>query len=132
MGVTESLDEGSEERPGWRRAVPIVLGLLLILALGSLFYFASRASEERERALALQRHSYEVINLARKLDGTIAHAETLLARYVVSMDSTTGRQYQDMWRNAGGLIESLRRSTRDSEQQQENVKALSVWLKAKQ
>lgn len=126
MGVTESLDEGSEERPGWRRAVPIVLGLLLILALGSLFYFASRASEERERALALQRHSYEVINLARKLDGTIAHAETLLARYVVSMDSTTGRQYQDMWRNAGGLIESLRRSTRDSEQQQENVKALSA------
>ncbi len=124
--VQDSADDTIDEIRGWRRAVPIILGVLLTLALASLFILANRAAQERERALALQRHSYEVMNLARKLQGTIAQAETLLARYVVSMDGATGRQYQDSWRSAGGMIENLRRATRDNPRQQANIRNLSA------
>jgi hypothetical protein len=70
------------------------------LALVLLFILANRAAQDRDRALVLQQHSYEVIALAREVEATAARAESLLARYVVSLDANDGRRYADEWQRA--------------------------------
>jgi len=116
LGFSRYRDAGGEDAaddlPRWRRLIPVALGVALALALGALLLLANRASEEREEALTLQRHSYEVIALARTVEGSVARAESLLGRYVVSLDVNDGRLYTDEWRQAGTLIDTLRRATR--------------------
>ncbi|MGV3769167.1 MAG: ATP-binding protein [Sphingobium phenoxybenzoativorans] len=119
---------GDEEIPAWleslQRALPFLLGIPLILALGGLLYIASTATGERDQALARQQHSYEVITLARRLDGSMAKAESSLARYVISLDPDTGRLFQSQWRGAGAELDALTFSTRDDERQRTLVKEL--------
>ncbi|MET0364435.1 MAG: ATP-binding protein [Sphingobium sp.] len=91
----------------------MALGLSLTLALALLFILTTGAARDREKALDQQRRSYEVIAIARNLEGTVARAESLLARYVVSLDVKDGQRYTDEWRTAGTLIENLRRASRD-------------------
>jgi len=105
-------DDHVDELPRWRRHIAVALGLALTLALGLAFSLANRATQEREEALDNQRRSYEVIALARSLEGTVARAESQLARYVVSVDPKDGQRYSDEWRFAGTLIENLRRASR--------------------
>ena len=69
-----------------RRVVGAAIGIPLMIALGALLYFASMASSDRDMALDEQRHSFEVINLATRLDASIAKSEATLARYVIGMD----------------------------------------------
>ncbi|MCE7795020.1 ATP-binding protein [Sphingobium sufflavum] len=117
LGLTQSQEKGSDDTiddlPQWRRVIPVALGLCLAFALALLFVLANRAADDREDALGNQRRSYEVIAIARNLEGTVARAESLLARYVVSVDAKDGQRYSDQWRLAGTLIENLRRSSRD-------------------
>jgi signal transduction histidine kinase len=117
LGMAYALDRGSDDSvddlPRWRRLIPVALGLALALALGLLFILASRAASDRENALNNQRRSYEVIAIARNVEGTVARAESLLARYVVSVDAKDGQRYSDQWRLAGTLIDNLRRASRD-------------------
>ncbi|HEX7823093.1 MAG TPA: ATP-binding protein [Sphingobium sp.] len=116
-GFTHSQEKGSDDiiddLSRWRRLMPVALGLALAFALALLFVLASHAATEREDALDKQRRSYEVIAIARNLEGTVARAESLLARYVVSVDPKDGQRYTDQWRLTGTLIENLRRSSRD-------------------
>ncbi|CAN5145058.1 hypothetical protein BH10PSE13_BH10PSE13_07140 [soil metagenome] len=105
-------DDHIDDLPRWRRLIAVTLGLALTLALGLAFFLANRATQEREEALDNQRRSYEVIAVARSLEGTVARAESQLARYVVSVDPKDGQRYSDQWRFAGTLIENLRRVSR--------------------
>lgn len=102
--------------PGWRelwsRALPFLIGIPLVIAMAALLYYASIAARERDAALAQQQRSYEVIALTRRLEGTVAKAESNLARYVISMEADTGRLYQDQWRQAGAQLDALDRATR--------------------
>ncbi len=109
-----SVEDAMEALPLWRRAAPVVLGIALAVALLILLIIARQVSDERQDALALQRHSYEVIVLARNAEGTVARAESLLARYVLSLDANDGRRYADEWRTAGTVIASLKRAVRDN------------------
>ncbi len=113
-----------EDVPPWWRTLPLILAVLLACALGLIIYLADRAAAERDSAITRQRHSFEVIMLANQLDGTIANAEVLLARYVVSLNKNTGLQFQAEWRTALAEADALGRATRDSPEQQANVKAL--------
>lgn len=117
LGLTQSQDKGSDDHiddlPQWRRLIPVALGLSLAFALALLFSLASHAASDREDALDKQRRSFEVIAIARNLEGTVARAESLLARYVVSVDAKDGQRYTDQWRLTATLIENLRRSSRD-------------------
>ena len=126
--VQDSLDEGTDELPRWGRTVPVVLGLLLALALGLLVYLANHAADQRDRAISLQRHSFEVMLLVNQLDGTISGAEALLARYVVSLDANVGRQYQEKWRTTYSQVAALERSTRNSPAQAANVAELKAVI----
>src|SRR3546814_1383368 len=53
------------------------------------------------------------MNIARAADATIARAEYILARYVISTDKDVGRLYQSEWRRAGLQLELLARQVRD-------------------
>jgi signal transduction histidine kinase/ActR/RegA family two-component response regulator len=112
---------GEEELPAWRenlrRALPLLLGIPILAALAALLYLAGTASSERENALDRQRRSYEVITLARRLDGSMAKAETSLARYVISLEPDTGRLYQSQWRGAAAELDALAFATRDDPHQ---------------
>lgn len=117
-------DETHDDLPQWRRFVPIILGLALVLALALLFVLVTDAARDRDRALDRQRRSYEVIAIARNLDGTVARAESLLARYVVSVDAKDGQRYTDQWRTAGTLIDNLWRASRDDPRKRALIEGL--------
>jgi signal transduction histidine kinase len=123
----EAFDFQEDVPPRWR-TVPFILAILLACALGLIIYLADRAADERDKAIAWQRHSFEVMMLANQLDGTIAQAEVLLARYVVSLNKQTGRQFQAEWHTALAEVDALDRATRDNPEQRENVKALKAAI----
>ncbi|MBN8819171.1 MAG: response regulator [Sphingomonas sp.] len=120
----ESPDYSTDDLPPWRRFVPFVLAIVFAVALGFLIYLADHASDQRERAIALQRHSYQVMLQAKTVEAKIGNAETLLARYVVSHDKAVGRQFQDEWATAMRELAGLERSTRTNPQQTAAVAAL--------
>jgi signal transduction histidine kinase len=120
----ESPDFNVDDLPRWRRFVPFVLAAVFAVALGFLIYFADHAAEQRDRAIALQRHSYQVMLQAKTIEAKIGNAETLLARYVISHDEAVGRQFQDQWATAMRELAGLERSTRTNAQQNAAVVAL--------
>jgi signal transduction histidine kinase len=104
------------ELPLWRqridRALPVVLGTSIVLSIFALLFYASMAARDQNRALIQQQRSYEIVALARRLDSTVAKAESDLSRYVISADKNIGRQYQDKWGNAYKELQALKRATR--------------------
>jgi signal transduction histidine kinase/ActR/RegA family two-component response regulator len=121
---------GDEDIAPWRetlrRVLPFVLGIPLVVALGALLYLASNAANDREKALDRQRDSFEIIALTRLIDGSMAKAETSLARYVISLQPDTGRLFQSQWRSAAAQIDALTFATRSDPQQRERVKELKA------
>jgi signal transduction histidine kinase/FixJ family two-component response regulator len=128
MAAEQDAPEISDEMPQRWRTIPLMLAILLALALGLIVFFAGRATEQREQAIAEQRHSFEVMMLATKLEGTIANAEVLLARYVVSLDRRFGLQFQAEWRRAQAEVTALERATRRDTTQQANVAELKTII----
>src|SRR3546814_20259080 len=57
------------------RFLPLFFAAALSLALAALLYFVSQAGRARDEALASQRHSFLVMNIARAADATSARAE---------------------------------------------------------
>jgi signal transduction histidine kinase/ActR/RegA family two-component response regulator len=118
------LDGIVDESPRWRRLVPFLLALVFAMALGLLIYFANHASQQRELAVALQRHSYQVALQAKTVEANVGNAEALLARFVVSHDAAVGRQFQDVWLTAMRELVALERATRTNAQQTATVARL--------
>ncbi|MFA6112386.1 MAG: ATP-binding protein [Sphingomonas sp.] len=122
-------NEGEAVAPGepggaWRTIMLVVMGLLGALVLVALMLTLNSANNERDRALKLQTHSFEVMILARTLSGTISGSEASLGRYVISGDKSLGRRFYDEWRVAGGQIAKLDRVTGDNPDQQKLTDAL--------
>lgn len=119
-------EDGAQWRQRIDRFLPVLIGFGLFIAIGALLFFVSSAGREQQQALAEQRRSYEIVTLARRLDATVAKAESSLARYVISMDKDIGRQYQDDWNTAAGELNVLRRETRTDPIQRELVGQLET------
>ncbi|WP_093330756.1 ATP-binding protein [Sphingomonas rubra] len=96
----------------------------LIVTLGG-------ANRERDLALARQRHSYDVMILARTLAGTIARSEASLGRYVISGDKQLGQLYYDEWTLAGGQIDRLDHITHDNSDQGPAIRQLRAAYEAR-
>ncbi|MBB5984099.1 ATP-binding protein [Sphingobium lignivorans] len=124
----EGLDDSVDELPRWRRWVPFVLAVVFAIALGCLIYLAGHAADLRDRAIALQRHSYQVMLQAKTVEARIGSAETLLARYVISHDAAVGRQFQDEWGTAMRELVALERSTRGNARQSAAVARLRAAM----
>ncbi|MBL7537686.1 CHASE3 domain-containing protein, partial [Escherichia coli] len=69
---------------------------------------------ERDRAIARQQHTFDVIMRANQLSGAIAGAEAALGRYVVSADRKLGQQYGAQWERATEQLARLQQLTADN------------------
>ena len=120
--------DGERDAPAgaawWRTVTVVVLALAAAIVLVGLIVTLSGANRQRDRALTLQRHSYDVMILARTLSATIARSEASLGRYVISSDRSQGQLYFDEWTLAGSQIDRLDRLTRDNPDQDPAVDRL--------
>ncbi|WP_313538393.1 ATP-binding protein [Sphingomonas sp.] len=106
--------ERSVHAKNWRLVLLAALAVAGVLVLGALILIQQRTDLERDRAIALQQHSFEVILRANQLRGGIASAEAALGRYVVSADRNLGQQYSEQWGKAGEQLQRLRQLTGDN------------------
>ncbi|MDH7971349.1 ATP-binding protein [Sphingomonas sp. AR_OL41] len=103
--------------------VTAAMGAFVLIAL---VVTVGNANHERDHALQLQRHSYDVMILARTLSGTIAQSEASLGRYVISGDEALGSVYFDQWKLAGDQINRLDQITDDNPSLQRPIDALRI------
>ncbi len=132
-GVERDYDDGVT-RGGVTRWQTVSLGAMAVLAaavLIALVVTLQGADRERDRALQLQTHSYDVMILARTLSGTIARAEASLGRYVISGDKSQGQIYWDEWTLAGSQIDRLDRLTNDNPEQDPAIEKLREAYEAR-
>ena len=109
---------------GWRTITLVAMALAATIVLAALVITLGEANRQRDRALALQAHSYDVMNLARVAQGSIAQSEASLGRYVISGDQTLGQLYFDEWRRADEAIDRLELLTNDNDGQRGLVREL--------
>ncbi len=118
---------GERTSGAWRGVLASAGAVLAALLLVVLMLMVTSSNEARDRALASERHSYDVMLLTRTVDGTIARAEAALGRYVLDEDVTTsGAVYGAEWRQAQRLIGQLRRQVRGNKAQLARVEALET------
>jgi len=115
----------------WRTVTLIVMAVAGAATLVALVVILGGANRQRDRALELQAHSYDVMILARTLSGTIARSEASLGRYVISRDRRLGQLYFDQWRLAGTQIDRLDQITDDNPEQQPRMDALRAAYQAR-
>ncbi|WP_375397656.1 ATP-binding protein [uncultured Sphingomonas sp.] len=107
------------------RGITLTVMALLGLAVGvALFVTLGEANRQRDRALELQSHSYDVMILSRTLSGTMARAEAALGRYVISGDKLPGREFSEDWQAARQQLERLAGITADNREQQAAIARL--------
>ena len=115
----------------WRIAALVGMALLGVVVLFALIVTLGDANRQRDRALELQAHSFDVMILSRTLASTIAHSEASLGRYVISGDKQLGRLYFDEWVQAGSEIDQLDRITDDNSEQQPRIDRLRIAYDAR-
>lgn len=115
---------GSSVRDIWRRGLASLGALLLALLIGALLFYVAQSNSERDAAAERERNSFEVIMLARSIEGSIARSEAALGRYVINSDRALGTIYRDEWRSASRQIEQLDRLVRDNPRQSGLVREL--------
>jgi signal transduction histidine kinase/ActR/RegA family two-component response regulator len=108
----------------WRTIALVVMALLGVVVLVALISTLGEANRQRDRALQLRSHSYEVMILSATLSGTIAQAEASLGRYVISADTDLGQAYSSDWQLAGQQIARLAQVTHDNPEQQRLIAPL--------
>jgi len=127
--------DGERDAPAgaawWRTVTVIVLALAAAIVLVGLIVTLGGANRERDRALTLQRHSYDVMILARTLSATIARSEASLGRYVISSDRSQGQLYFEGWTLAGSQIDRLHQLTIDNADQDPAIDRLRAAYQAR-
>jgi signal transduction histidine kinase/ActR/RegA family two-component response regulator len=113
-----------EPQSAWRTIMLVVMAALGAAVLVALILTLGGANRQRDRALSLQSHSYEVMILARTLSSTIARSEASLGRYVISGDKQLGRLYVEDWTLAGQQMRRLDQVTDDDHGQTSRIAAL--------
>jgi signal transduction histidine kinase/CheY-like chemotaxis protein len=124
MIVTEAQGDGERDPTAIRRALAAGFALVAAIGLVVLIGMVSVSNQQRDAALKAQRHSFEVMNLSRTLEASIARSEATLGRYVITGNPRIGISYFDEWRRAGYLLGRLRRIVNDDQRQVRNVERL--------
>ncbi|WP_366758695.1 ATP-binding protein [uncultured Sphingomonas sp.] len=115
----------------WRSVTLGVMAIAGAIVLAMLVVTLAEVNGQRDRALASQRHSYDVMILARTVQGTVAHAEASLGRYVISGDQQLGQVYYDDWRRARQAIGRLGTLTHDNDVQRAHLAVLQSAFQAR-
>jgi signal transduction histidine kinase/CheY-like chemotaxis protein len=123
-------DTGRGAMP-WRTLAFVVIAVLGAATVTGLILILGGANRQRDRAIELQSHSYDVMILSRTLAGTMARSEAALGRYVISGDRRIGQLFSEDWRRAGNQIERLDRLTNDNGRQQRRIDRLRTVFNAR-
>ena len=115
----------------WRSFALLIMAVLGVIVLFALGLTLQEANRQRDRALALQKHSYEVMILTANLAGTLARAEASLGHYVISVDDQLGQAYSADWQLASQQISRLKQITHDNPDQQQAIEELRLAFKAR-
>jgi len=121
MSESNTALERAIRATNWRFLMLGGLALLGIAVLVAVALLQQRTDAERDRAIARQQHTFDVIMRANQLSGAIAGAEAALGRYVVSADKNLGQQYGDQWGRAGEQLMRLKQITADNPAQQARI-----------
>jgi signal transduction histidine kinase/ActR/RegA family two-component response regulator len=122
----EQLDTSPEGTPsgpwgrGWASAGAVIATILLV----ALVIMVTLSGRARDRALAWERHTQEVMLLTKTVDATMARSEAALGRYVLDEKPKTGSLYYSEWRLAARQIDRLRQLVRADRQQRIRVARL--------
>jgi signal transduction histidine kinase len=109
----------------WRRGGAAAVALIATLVLLGMVFLVALANGDRERALAAERHAYDVGLVVRSVSSSISRSEAALGRFVLDEQvSTSGNIYYSQWRLAGYQIVQLERLVRASPGQLRRVKEL--------
>ncbi len=111
-------------REVWRRGLATAGALALALLFGALIYLVGESNRDRDAAAQRERQSFDIIMLARNIEGSVARAEAALGRFVVNGDIGQATTYRNEWRSAGRQIGQLRRLVRDNAEQVDQVDGL--------
>ena len=121
------MDAAAEEEGGsatWQRGWAGAGALLATVLLVALVVMVTLSNRAREDALDFERHTYDVMLLARTVDATVARAEAALGRFVMDEEQATGTVYYTEWRRAGRQIDELQRQVAGDPQQSARVREL--------
>lgn len=124
MSIDPVTPTGEARQSRWRLLMLVATALLGAIVLVALVSTLSEANRQRDRALQLQAHSFQVVTLVRTMATTMAEAEASLGRYVISTDKQLGQIYAEQWAQAGNQIDQLQRLTVDNPAQQARIKRL--------
>ena len=116
------MDDGEDVRFDWRRGGAAALGLVAALVLMIMVFAVKIANDARERALATERHAYEVALTVRNVSANVSAAQAALARFVLDEDvRTSGNIYVSDWQLAGYQINQLAMLEKGNSDQQRRV-----------
>jgi signal transduction histidine kinase len=116
---------GEYARFDWRRVGAAAGALLAVLLLLGLVFLVAMSNEERDRALQLERHSYDVTLLTRSVDASISRSEAALGRFALDENvKTSGQTYLSYWQLAGRQIDQLKQLVGTDADQQRRVTEL--------
>jgi signal transduction histidine kinase/ActR/RegA family two-component response regulator len=111
-----------EIRFDWRRGGAAAAGFAAALVLVLMVFMVKFANDARERALAAERHTYEVALVVRNVSSNISRAEAALARFLLDENiHPNGEIYASDWQLAGYQIQQLKELERGSPEQLRRV-----------
>src|SRR6185369_11067453 len=117
--------DGEELRFDWRRGGAAAAGLVAALVLLAMVVLVAVSNEARERALAAERHAYDVALVVRNVSSSVSRSEAALARFVLDEDPKgSGNIYASNWQLAGYQISQLEKLVRGSPDQERRVAAV--------
>ncbi len=131
MSESNTALERAVRATNWRMALLGALALLGIVVLAAVAVIQARTDAERDRAIARQQHTFEVIMRVSQLSGAILGAEAALGRYVVSADKNLGQQYSAQWGRASEQLNRLRQLLADNPAQQARIVRLKQAFDAR-
>jgi signal transduction histidine kinase len=117
---------GVEEiRFDWRRVAAAAGALMAVLMLLGLVFLVAMSNEDRDQALQLERHAYDVTLLTRSVDASISRSEAALGRFALDEDvKTSGNIYLSYWRLGGQQLAQLKRLAGTNPEQKQRLDEL--------
>ena len=115
----------SPARLNWRA---IVVGLLLIIAGVAIAFAVGYSRQQRELAVGLEKHSFEVLLQTQKLASALDKAEIGSRGYLFTGDSEFLNIFNEGVNGVPRELARLKTLTRDNDAQQSNIGELSLVL----